>query len=133
MGVQVDTLKVLVVDDEDDVRSFLGLMLQKRNFIVTQAANGQEALVKAFEAKPDLIILDIHMPGMDGFQVYHRLRAVQETKDIPVLFCTALRIPDIIDSIKSPCDDYMQKPFDVVTLHEKLENILRLHREGGNN
>ena len=129
MDVAAQTFKVLVVDDEEDVRSLLSMMLQKRQFDVRQAASGREALQVVVDEKPDLVILDIHMPGMDGFQVHRKLRASSETKDIPVLFCTALRIPDIIESIKSPGDDYIQKPFDVATLHEKLNNIMQIRRK----
>jgi len=125
MGVQAQTFKVLVVDDEDDVRSLLGIMLEKRNFLVDQAANGKEALIKANSVIPDIILLDIHMPGMDGFQVYRRLKELENTKNIPVIFCTALRIPDIVAGIKSPDDDYMQKPFDFNLLHEKINKIIK--------
>lgn len=133
MDTQVQTFKILVVDDEEDVRSLLGLMLTKRNFQVSEAASGSEALLKVSESKPDLIILDVHMPGMDGFQLHRRLRAGADTQDIPVLFCTALRIPDIIAGIKSPQDDYMQKPFDVMTLHEKISTILKMRRNQNDN
>jgi len=131
MDVQSQTFKILVVDDEDDVRSLLGLMLEKRNFAVTQAANGKEALIAANSAIPDLILLDIHMPGMDGFQVYRRLKELENTKNIPVIFCTALRIPDVVAGIKAPQDDYVQKPFDFTVLHEKITAILRKKQQPG--
>jgi two-component system response regulator ResD len=124
MGVRERTFKILVVDDEDDVRSLLGLMLAKRNYLVEEAGDGKEALEKVAASKPDLILLDIHMPGMDGFQVYRHLRSDPGNEKIPVIFCTALRIPDIIKSIKSPGDDYMHKPFDSRLLHEKINKIL---------
>jgi len=131
MDVQSQTFKILVVDDEEDVRSLLGIMLEKRHFNVDQAANGKEALIKANSVAPDLILLDIHMPGMDGFQVYRRLKELENTKNIPVIFCTALRIPDIINGIKSPTDDYMQKPFDFALLHEKINKILKDTKQPG--
>jgi len=131
MSVQAQTFKILVVDDEEDVRSLLGIMLEKRNFLVDQAANGKEALIKANTTAPDIILLDIHMPGMDGFQVYRRLKELENTKNIPVIFCTALRIPDIVAGMKSPIDDYMQKPFDFNLLHEKINKIIKDTRRSG--
>jgi DNA-binding response OmpR family regulator len=131
MNVQAQTFKILVVDDEEDVRSLLGIMLEKRNFLVDQAANGKEALIKANSVVPDIILLDIHMPGMDGFQVYRRLKELENTKKIPVIFCTALRIPDIVAGIKAPGDDYMQKPFDFNVLHEKINKVIKDSRQSG--
>ena len=128
MTVEAQLFKIMVVDDEEDVRSLLGMMLEKRNFRVAQAAGGKEALAMAQESKPDIILLDIHMPGIDGFQVYRRLKESEDTKNIPVIFCTALRIPDIIAGIKSEHDDYVQKPFDFVVLYEKINYILDSRR-----
>ena len=129
MKTDLQTLKVMVVDDEEDVRSLLGMMLKKRNFSVIEAGSGQEALEKIAQDKPDLIILDVHMPGLDGFQVHRKLHSDEATKHIPVLFCTALRIPDVIEGIKYPNDDYIQKPFDVVALQEKIANIARIRND----
>ena len=125
MTVEEKTFKVLVVDDEEDVRSLMHLMLTKRKFLVEQAAGGREALEKVAQNKPDIILLDIRMPGMDGFQVHRHLRASPETQDIPVIFCTALRIPYVIEKAKSAYDDFIHKPFEFSALHEKIKAVLQ--------
>ncbi len=132
MPVEEQVAKIMVVDDEEDVRELLTVMLTKRNFMVMAAASGKEALDKIALDLPDIIILDIHMPNMDGFQVHRRLREQDSTRAIPVIFCTALRIPDIVAGIKSPQDDYLQKPFSVVELQEKIARVLHNRSQPGN-
>ena len=81
--------KILIVDDEMDTISYLRLALAPLNFEVIPAINGTEALLMAQSQKPDLIILDVMMPDLDGFEVTRRLRASPETSNIPILMFTA--------------------------------------------
>jgi two-component system sensor histidine kinase/response regulator len=82
--------KILIVDDEPDVLHLLGERLSKAGYDVLRASGGLEAIEQAQREKPDLIILDIAMPGMDGSEVANTLRAQPETKDIPIIFLTCL-------------------------------------------
>ncbi|MCP4652034.1 MAG: response regulator [Candidatus Omnitrophica bacterium] len=124
MDVEQQVSKILIVDDENEVRSLMGLMLARRNFEVEEASGGREALTKVSKSKPDIILLDINMPDLDGFEVHRRLKSKETTKNIPVIFCTAMRIPDIINSVKSSSDDYIRKPFRSEELHQKIEEVL---------
>ncbi len=80
--------KIMVVDDEDNIRDLLKEKLQKSKFTVMVASSGEEALAICKNETPDLLLLDIAMPGMDGYQMCEKLRLDHKTKDIPVLFLT---------------------------------------------
>jgi CheY-like chemotaxis protein len=93
-------LKVLIVDDKESVREALKSGLSRKNvFVVEEAENGKEALEKLARNKPDIILLDVTMPVMDGFQTYRELRENQETKNIPVIFLSARPYKDIVQNI----------------------------------
>jgi len=83
------TSSLLVVDDEDAIRTVLRLILVRAGYDVTEAESGEGALRKVREEKPDLILLDVMMPGMDGFSVCERLRADPETADLPIIMLSA--------------------------------------------
>lgn len=85
-----DRKKVLIVDDDEDARSFVEAILSSKDWDTFQATTGEEALDIANRETPDLVILDVSMPGMDGFEVLHRLRTDFLTKDIPVIMLTAV-------------------------------------------
>ena len=121
--------KVLIVDDEQGIRDYVSSILRRKGFVTETAADGNEALSKAAGFKPDIIVLDIIMPGLDGFQTHRRLKEDPETKDIPVIFCTSLPIFDIIKSVKSPGDSYLSKPFRAEELCRKIDKILNITRQ----
>lgn len=120
--------RLLIVDDEDNLRSMLRAALSHHGFEVTEAANGRDALRSIAEDRPDLVVLDVMMPELDGFEVCRRLRADGDTT--PVLFLTAK--DDTADKVRGLTlggDDYLQKPFSLDELVARAEAVLR--RTGG--
>ncbi|MFN8421267.1 MAG: response regulator [Anaerolineae bacterium] len=104
---------VLIADDDKNTRELLGTMLQREGFRVESAADGQEAVKKAFKVIPDLILLDIQMPGLDGFEVLGKLRAEPTTEHIPIIVISAAARDshDVVKGLGLGADDYLLKPF----------------------
>ena len=116
--------RVLVVDDEPNIADVISMALKYNDFTVATAADGNEALDRVSEFRPDLIVLDVMMPGLDGFQVAKRL--AERSKDIPILFLTARdTTDDKIRGLTIGGDDYMTKPFSVEELIVRIKVILR--------
>ncbi len=121
----MESKKILVVDDEERVREMLGFRLKLFGYEVLEASNGEEALEVATREKPDLVLLDIMMPGMDGFQVCSRLKRNEETKDIPVVILTAKAdAKDVTRAVNSGAADYVVKPYDPMVLQQKVARNL---------
>ncbi len=119
-------LKVLVVDDESDMRASIGEFLQDRGFAVCDAGDGEEALAKTFTEKPDLILLDLRLPKVDGYQVCQTLKGNPITSGIPIIMITALNAtPQKVKGIEFGADDYISKPFDLDELHARIRMIMR--------
>ena len=117
-------VKVLVVDDEPNIVDLLTVSLKFQGFDVVTADSGQEALKLAHEHKPDAYILDVMMPGMDGFELLSKLRA--DGLDAPVLFLTAKEaVEDRIHGLTIGADDYVTKPFSLEEVITRLRVILR--------
>lgn len=116
--------KILIAEDELEVREFLKMALENRGFIVEEAVNGKEALEKTFQNKPHIIILDGLMPEMDGFEAYRRLRQQTETKDIPIIFCTALPA-DELDKKGIKANAYLYKPIVIEKICEEINRLLK--------
>lgn len=117
---------ILVVDDDVYVADTMQRGLQKRGYEVVTAYNGIEALGLVQEQQPDLIVLDIAMPRMNGIEVCHRLRSDEKTKSIPIIFLTARSmIDDKIEGFEAGADDYLTKPFDIQELELRIKAILR--------
>ncbi len=117
--------KILVIDDEPDLVSTIQCRLEWCKFQVVTAGNGEDGLEKAASEKPDLILLDIDMPGMNGHDVLDRLRNCPDLRDIPVIMCTALcEAEDIAKASSYGIVDYIAKPFDFSELVEKISNFL---------
>ena len=120
--------RVLVVDDETNIVDLLSVSLKYQGFEVFTAANGPSALDKAREVRPDAVILDVMMPGMDGFGVLRRLRA--DGIDAPALFLTARdTLQDKITGLTLGGDDYVTKPFSLEEVVARLRVILRRTRK----
>ncbi|HEX9832396.1 MAG TPA: response regulator transcription factor [Mycobacterium sp.] len=120
---------VLVVDDETNIVELLSVSLKFQGFEVFTASNGSAALDKAREVKPDAVILDVMMPGMDGFGVLRRLRA--DGIDAPALFLTARdSLQDKIAGLTLGGDDYVTKPFSLEEVVARLRVILRRSGRG---
>jgi len=117
--------KILIVDDEEKVRRLIETTLSIGDFQIFQAKNGEEALKIAQEEKPALILLDIMMPGMDGFEVCKRLKSNSETKSSYIIMLTAKgQKQNIEKGYAVGTDDYFVKPFSPMELLNKVEQIL---------
>ena len=116
--------KVLVVDDEASIRALLSATLRLTGFDVKVASGGREALAAAAEYAPDLVVLDVMMPDLDGFEVAQRLRSGQ--RPVPVLFLTARdSVEDRISGLTVGADDYVAKPFSLEEVVLRLRGLLR--------
>lgn len=117
---------LLVVDDDLDTLKLVGTTLEKQGFIIHAAKDGQEALDKVIEAKPDLILLDVMMPKMDGYEVTRRLRANPQTANIPIILFTAkAQVDDKVAGLEAGADDYLTKPTHPAELVARVRNILK--------
>lgn len=117
--------KILVVDDDVDSLKLIGLMLQRQGYEVIAANAGQPAIQKAYGEHPDLIILDVMMPDMDGYEVCRRLRAEPVTKDIPIIMFTAKTlVDDKVKAFETGVDDYLTKPTHPAELSARVKNVL---------
>lgn len=118
-----DRLRVLVVDDEETISEFLAMGLSYEGFSVEVAADGPSALEIARRVKPSLAILDIMLPGMDGFELCRRLRAIS---DVAIIMLTARgEVDDRVTGLDSGADDYMPKPFKFKELLARIRAVLR--------
>ncbi len=120
--------KVLVVDDEPKNVRILQIQLNARGYTVYTAADGLEALHIVEKEMPDLILLDINMPKMDGFEVVKRIRSNEATEFIPIVMITALRDTreNRIKSIEAGADDFIEKPFDSLEVLARVRSLLRI-------
>lgn len=122
--------KILVVDDEPDIRQLIKLRLELRKYDVLTAADGQEAIATAQAAKPDLILMDVIMPGQNGYSTCRQLKDLESTKHIPVVFLTAKgRQDDIMQGTLVGASAYLTKPFDTAQLLQTVETALAEARE----
>jgi two-component system alkaline phosphatase synthesis response regulator PhoP len=122
--------KILVVDDEDDILHFLELVLREKGFEVLVASSGQEALTRAQIERPDLVLLDIMMPQMDGWEVLKLLRVDEETAHIPVAMLSArTEAKDRVQGLQEGAVDYICKPFSLQELLGKLDSIFEAAAE----
>lgn len=120
---------ILVVDDVKALAQLLSKMLEERGYQILMGHSGEEALQLAYAAAPDLILLDINMPGMDGYEVCTRLKADAATHDIPIIFISAMG--DTTDKVKAFSHggvDYITKPFEVGEVLARVQNHLDLRR-----
>jgi two-component system, cell cycle response regulator len=123
------TSTVLIVDDQKAIRETIALMLSNQGYRLEFAGNGADAIEKAARVLPDLILLDIMMPGMDGFQVCQQLRAHPILAQVPIVMVTALADRHSwIKGIEVGADDFVFKPFDTTELCTRVQNITQLNR-----
>src|SRR5574342_56406 len=117
--------KILIIDDDLDTLRLVGLMLQRLGYQITAATNGQQGLEKALSDKPNLILLDIMMPEMDGYEVARRLRANPQTVDVPILMFTAkTQLDDKVAGFEVGADDYLTKPTHPSELQSHVKALL---------
>jgi DNA-binding response OmpR family regulator len=135
LGVAAETLPlqdahILVVDDDEDIRTFLLAVFADAGAMVSEACDGMEAIAEAERVKPDLITLDLAMPGQDGVEAFRQLRGTDTTEEIPV--CVITGHPEfrsvIYDRPANPPEGFMAKPVDPDELVRTVRRILGLHR-----
>jgi DNA-binding response OmpR family regulator len=118
-----DKKRILVVDDEPRIRDLLRIVLESRGFAVSEAENGATALKEFAAASPDLVVLDVMMPGMDGFECCRQLRSAS---DCPIMMLTAKGEDyDVVQGLECGADDYIVKPFTPMVLVARVQALLR--------
>ena len=119
--------KILLVDDQPQNNELLEAYLVPQGYEIIKAANGEEALAKLAANPIDLILLDVMMPGMDGFEVTRRVRQDDKTRLLPIILVTALReVEDRVKGIVAGCDDFISKPFDKIELLARVRSLLKV-------
>lgn len=115
--------KILVIDDEDTTVQLISIALERKGFEVIKAYRAEDGLRKAYRTHPDLVLLDIMMPNMDGWEVCRRLR---ELSDVPIIFLTAKsEVRDVVKGLEMGADDYIVKPYDSDELVARIRAHLR--------
>ena len=126
--------KILIVDDDIDTLQLVGTMLERQGFQIVAANNGVKALEIAQNETPDLILLDVMMPGMDGYEVTRRLRMMDNTAFIPiVLFTAKAQVDDKVEGFEAGADDYLTKPTHPAELIARVKTILNRPKTGSLN
>ena len=119
--------KILIIEDDTSIATLTRLQLEGKNFSVQIANNGADGLRQAYAWQPNLVLLDIMMPDMDGWTVCQRLR---ELSDVPIIFVTAVgQERNIVRGLQLGADDYIIKPFSMKELHARVDAVLRRHRQ----
>jgi two-component system phosphate regulon response regulator PhoB len=123
---------ILVADDEDDVRELVGMNLRRAGFETLEASDGLETLRTTRQRRPDAIVLDVMMPGRDGFKVCEEIRKDDALKAIPIIMLTAKGMAeDRIAGLEKGADDYVSKPFSPKELVLRVQAVLRRVASGG--
>lgn len=118
--------KIMVVDDDEVLRTMMKQLLESSGFICEIARDGLEALKIASEYNPDLVILDVSMPNLDGYETCRMLREKDKNMEIPIIFLSAkAELEDRIYGFKMGADDYVTKPFSYDELHARIKSSLR--------
>ncbi len=121
---------ILVVDDDPDIARFVEVNLRSAGYDVSVASDGEEALAKAGSMRPDLVLLDVMMPRIDGFEVAHRLRRNPQTSNTSIIMLTAKALAtDKVLGLTAGADDYIIKPFDPIELLARVKGTLRRAKE----
>jgi len=126
VGYRVSKGTILLVDDEAYIRGALGRYLKRAGYTIVEADSGEAALEQVQKGVPDLLVMDVMMPGMDGFETLTALRKQHTDKELPVIMATALDESDhIITAMRAGANDYTVKPFDMKELLERVEKNLK--------
>lgn len=121
---------ILIVDDEEDIIELIKYNLKAEGYSILTAQTGEQAIKIAKQSGPDLMVLDLMLPGMDGFEVTRYLRSHEETQDMPIVILTAKgEESDIITGLELGANDYISKPFSPKVLTARIRSILRRRRK----
>jgi DNA-binding response OmpR family regulator len=116
---------ILAADDDEDILQLVAFRLGRAGYRVLQARDGEEAIALATEHEPDLAVLDVGMPKMDGLEVARRLRAAEATKSIPIIMLTArAQDTDVQGGFEAGANDYLRKPFSPKELRTRVQALL---------
>jgi DNA-binding response OmpR family regulator len=116
---------ILVADDDPDIRSLVALRLERSGYDVVAAGDGEQALATALERAPDVALLDVMMPKLDGYEVTQRLRELEATRHLPIILLTArVQETDIARGVEAGADDYVKKPFSTNELRDRVQAVL---------
>ncbi len=122
-------MKILIADDERDIRELIRFTLQFSGYEVITASNGEEAFEAAYSEQPDLILLDVRMPRMTGYEVCIKLKLDEKTKNIPVAFLSAKgQESEVQTGLEAGAEDYIIKPFSPEQLSERVKVLLGNYR-----
>ena len=117
--------KILIADDEESILRIVSFRLEKKGYEIIKATNGKEALDLMRENKPDLVLLDLAMPVMDGYEVCKAIKTDEALKNIPVIFLTVSREEKVKERADRYCaDGYIMKPFDSEDLEKKVKKFI---------
>lgn len=117
---------ICIVEDEEDIREILEIQLKREGYATISAETGEEGLRLIREQKPELVLLDLMLPGMDGFDVCRALRSEKRTREIPVIMLTARgEEADIVTGLEIGADDYVTKPFSPRVVTSRVKSVLR--------
>lgn len=122
---------VLIVDDEEDILELIKYNLKNEGYLVLTAQTGEEAIKIARQSAPDLMVLDLMLPGIDGLEVTRYLRNNEQTKELPIVMLTAKgEETDIVTGLELGANDYISKPFSPKVLVARIRSILRRRKKG---
>jgi putative two-component system response regulator len=122
------TLRILIADDDEGLRHLLRLILCREGFEVIEAVDGTEALARAYDSNPSLVLLDVMMPGVDGFDVCRKLRSDQRTHRLPIVFVSAIDdIRQRNETLKLGADDCIKKPIGPRELINRVRGVMERH------
>lgn len=118
--------KVLIIEDEKDYRALLRHYLEREGYGVTEAPDGKKGLLAISEGRPDLVLLDIVLPGMDGYQVLERIRKDPECGKVPVIIITIQsKVDELAKGLRLGADDYVVKPFNPKEVLARVSGLLK--------
>ena len=117
---------VLIVEDEQDILNLISFNLRKVGYKTRKASSGEEGLTDMIEERPDLVILDLMLPGIDGFEVCRKMKGNEQLSNIPIIMLTAkTEDADIVSGLESGADDYITKPFSPGVVVARVRTVLR--------
>ena len=130
--IVLDSKNILVVEDDLDIRELISFNLANEGHQVFEANDGEVGIDKARNNNPDLILLDLMLPGIQGLDVCRIIKSDQETKEIPIIMVTALgQEEDIVKGLETGADDYITKPFSIKVLIARVNAVLKRSIEVG--